>query len=380
MKIMILAGEVSGDTHAAHLVHEIKQKIPNAEFIGMGGPLMEKEGVRLFYRLKDLAVLGLVEVLKKYLHFRRIFYDLADILEKEKPDLLILVDYPGFNVRFAKVAKKRGVPVLYYISPQVWAWAKWRRYVIASRVQKMLVIFPFEKDFYKGTGLSVEYVGHPIADKFQLSFSDPLKGEETKEKVIGLLPGSRSNEVKHLFPLMLESARLIHQQDKSVRFIASAANENLRDQMKQMASLENLPLEIRKENLREIAESSRVVMVASGTATLECAVLTTPMIIVYKVSFLTWCLARLVVRLPYIGLVNIVRGKQVVPEYIQFQARPKGIAHEAMSLLNCEGKSEKMREELKKVRSAIGEKGASSRAAQAVLSFIHQIKDSKGLK
>lgn len=372
MKIMILAGEVSGDTHAAHLVSELKKRMPSAQFIGMGGPLMEKEGVRLFYTLKDLAVLGLIEVLKKYLHFRRIFNHLAQVLKTEKPDLLILVDYPGFNVRFAKVAKKNKVAVLYYISPQIWAWAKWRRYVIASRVQKMLVVFPFEKDFYRATGLDVEYVGHPLADSLQLSSLSKSVRQEQKEKVIGLLPGSRENEVERLFPLMLAAAQIIYKEEKGVRFVASAANDTLRREMQQMTGAVDLPLTILKESLTEIAQQSCVVMVASGTATLECAALITPMVVVYKVSFITWLLARLVVRLPYIGLVNIVRGKKVVPELIQFQATPDRIAKEVLSLLNSPDKSEKMKEELEKVRSAIGEKGASARAAQAVETFLQQ--------
>ncbi len=362
---MILAGEVSGDTHAAHLVSELKKRMPQATFIGMGGPLMEKEGVRLFYTLKDLAVLGLIEVLKKYFHFRRIFNHLASILKTEKPDLLILVDYPGFNVRFAKVANKNKVPVLYYISPQVWAWAKWRRYVIARRVQKMLVVFPFEKDFYRATGLDVEYVGHPLADSLQ-------PASLSKENVIGLLPGSREHEVERLFPLMLAAAEAIYKEESGVQFVASAANDALMASMREMAAGVHFPLTILKESLRDIAQRSRVVMVASGTATLECAALIAPMVVVYKVSFLTWLLARLVVRLPYIGLVNIVRGKKVVPELIQFQATPDRIAKEVLSLLNSPDKSEKMKEELEKVRHAIGEKGASARAAQAVETFLQQ--------
>jgi lipid-A-disaccharide synthase len=314
-----------------------------------------------------LAVLGLIEVLKKYPHFRRIFHHLRELLKTEKPDLLILVDYPGFNVRFAKVAKKNKVPVLYYISPQVWAWAKWRRHLIAQRVQKMLVLFPFEKDFYRGTGLNVEYVGHPLVDTFP-----PLPPSEKKEKVIGLLPGSREHEVEQLFPLMLAAAQIIYKKEGGIRFLASAASPLLRQQMEQMAATAHLPLTILKESLPQIAQQSRVVMVASGTATLECALLATPMVMVYKVSFLTWLLARLVVRLPYIGLVNIVRGKKVVPELIQFQAKPEQVAQEVLSLLNSPDKSEKMKEELRQVGAALGEIGASRRAAQAVKTFLQE--------
>ncbi len=382
MKIMILAGEVSGDIHASALVHELKKELPQAEFLGMGGPLMKKEGVNLFYSLKDLAVLGLVEVLKKYLHFRRIFNHLADVLKKEKPAALILVDYPGFNVRFAKVAKKCGVPVLYYISPQIWAWARWRRFVIASRVQKMLVVFPFEKNFYKGTGLDVEYVGHPLADKLQLSFESvpDVSGIGSEEKVVGLLPGSREHEIERLFPLMLQTAEKMVQEDESIQFVASAANPTLKSKIEAMASKVKLPLKVLQGSLSEVTRECQLVLVASGTATLECGALMVPMIVIYKVSFFTWLLGRLVVRLPYIGLVNIVRGKKVVPEFIQFEAKASKVAEEALSLLNCPDKSEKMREELQKVRHAIGEKGASVRAAKEVASFIRQTNvTSKGI-
>jgi len=382
MKLMILAGEVSGDIHAGKLVRELKESLPNAHFFGMGGPVMEAAGVRLFYGLKDLAVLGLVEVLKKYTHFRRIFKHLAQVLERERPSALILVDYPGFNVRFAKVAKKLGIPVIYYISPQIWAWARWRRYVIAHRVNKMLVVFPFEKDFYKGTGLNVEYVGHPLADKLGLTFENKKSTEkvlsvkeieEKKEPVVALLPGSRHHEVEKLFPLMVDSARLIREQIPGVRFVASAADKVFHKEMVAQPGVKELSITILDEKASEIIQQADLALVASGTATLECGVMLTPMIIVYKVSFITWAIAQLVVRLPYIGLVNVVRGKKIMPEFVQFKAKPKDIADEAISVLKNGEKYLKCKKELQQVRRSIGEAGANRRAAQAVVNYLNQI-------
>lgn len=367
MTVMILAGEVSGDTHAASLVRELKKLIPQAEFIGMGGPQLEKEGVRLLYQLKDLAVLGLSEVVRKYFHFRRIFRHLALTLKGTRPSALILVDYPGFNVRFARVAKKLGVPVIYYISPQVWAWARWRRKFIAQRVQKMLVLFPFERDFYQGTGLDVEYVGHPLVDRLKKS---TLEKTENEENVVGLLPGSRRQEVERLYPLMLDVARRIHREYPQIKFLASAANEEL---YKLMKGENELPLEVVQGQTTEIIKKSHLVLVASGTATLECAVLTTPMVIVYKVAFLTWFFARLLVRLPYIGLVNIVRGKKVAPEFVQFSAKAEAITQEAISILSTPLKWEKMKEELEKVRDLLGQSGASQRAARSIFDYLTKI-------
>lgn len=378
MKLMILAGEVSGDIHAGKLVKELKEDLSNAEFIGIGGPMMETAGVRLFYHLKDLAVLGIAEVIKKYGHFRRIFKDLTRILETERPDALILVDYPGFNVRFAKVAKKKGIPVIYYISPQIWAWARWRRFVIARRVDKMLVIFPFEKDFYKGTGLDVEYVGHPLADRLNLKFEKEPKAERTgSEPVVALLPGSRHHEVESLFPLMVGAARLIKEQIPGARFVASAANKVLHREMAAQPGVEALPVAVSDEKASELIQKADLALVASGTATLECGVLLTPMVIVYKVSLLTWAVGRLVIRLPYIGLVNVVRGKKIMPELIQFDATSERLAEEAAGILKNDEKYLKSVEELRQVRRAVGEAGASRRAAKAITKYLNQLKASK---
>jgi len=374
MKCMILAGEVSGDIHGGHLVRELKKSLPDMEFIGMGGSQLEKEGVHLLYHLKDLAVMGLTEVIRKYFHFRRIFYHLAQVLKKERPVALILIDYPGFNVRFARIAKKVGIPVIYYISPQIWAWAKWRRRIIARRVDKMFVIFPFEKSFYQGTGLNVEYVGHPLVDKLGPSSGPvPSSGKrEGQELVVGLLPGSRTHEVERLFPLMVEVAKILRQELPQIHFLASAVNENLHQMMKKEEK--GLPLEVFKGEASEIMKRSNLVLVASGTATLESALLLTPMVIVYKVSFLTWLLARMLIRLPYIGLVNIVGEKKIVPEFIQFSAKAQAIADEVSSILRSPEKVERIKKELSLVKAAIGAKGASQRAAQGIVQYLNQIK------
>lgn len=377
MKLMILAGEVSGDSHAASLVRELKKMDPKVQFFGMGGPAMRAAGVRLFYHLNDLAILGLWEVVLKYFHFRRIFNTLKQILSQEKPAALILVDFPGFNVRFARVAKKLNVPVLYYVSPQIWAWGRRRRRTIARRVDKMLVLFPFEKEIYQGTGLDVEYVGHPSLDKLacvaaeEKSLRRALK-IAPEEILIGLLPGSRRHEVERIFPVLLEAAAEIFKKNPRVRFVASAVNGEAAGTLSSLRAGRPLPLEIQPGNAHQIMKEADLVLVASGTATLECAFFTTPMLIVYKVSPITWWVGRRVVRLPYIGLANVMAGRKIVPEFLQGEAQPGAIAAAALSLLDSAPKRSQMIEELKKVKASLGESGASLRAAQAIHRFLSE--------
>lgn len=377
MKLMILAGEVSGDSHAATLVRELKKMDPQVRFFGMGGPAMRSEGVRLFYHLNDLAILGLWEVALKYFHFRHIFNTLKKILSQEKPDALILVDYPGFNVRFARVAKKLRVPVLYYVSPQIWAWGRRRRHTIARRVDKMLVLFPFEKEIYQGTGLDVEYVGHPSLDKLATAPAAKKSLREmlhagSEDILIGLLPGSRLHEVERIFPVLLEAADEIRKKNPRARFVVSAVNAEMAKILSSLCAGRPLPFEIQQGNAHQIMKEADLVLVASGTATLECAYFTTPLLIVYKVSPITWWVGRRVVRLPYIGLVNVIAGRKIVPEFLQGEAQPAAIAAEALSLLNSAPKRSQMIEELKKVKASLGESGASRRAAQAIHRFLSE--------
>lgn len=376
MKFMILAGEVSGDSHAAALVRELRKERPALEFFGMGGPEMEAAGVKLLYGLKDLSVLGLSEVLRKYFHFRRIFKHLEKKLKEERPDALILVDFPGFNVRFARVAKRNKVKVIYYVSPQIWAWGRRRRHTIARRVDKMLTLFPFEKEVYAGTGLDVECVGHPSLDKLEgvvRNGTAAFRGtpEPRNDILIGLLPGSRRHEVERLFPILLEAAQKIHVRNPKIRFVASAVNDEMQEKMAALLEERKLPIEMVRGQSHDIMRESDLVLVASGTATLECAWFTTPMLIVYQVSPLTWAVGRRVVKLPHIGLVNVIAGKTIMPEFLQHDAVPQKIADEALAILGSPERLKNMKEELKKVKAALGGPGASARAAQAVMRGIH---------
>ena len=371
-KLFIVAGESSGDRHGAHLVEELNRR-GDYEIHGVGGPMMKERGVELLADITDIAVIGSVEVLKNYRRYRRVFDSVLDFLERERPAAIILIDYPGFNIRLAKKVKKRGLPlkVIYYISPQVWAWGGRRKKTIARNVDKMIVILPFEVDVYRDAGLDVEFAGHPLLD----SVAGGTTRDELKRKlgvgdgfIVGFLPGSRENEVVKLLPIMLRSARMI---EKRVGRVHCVMPERLGlDAGTEDRLLSASPVAPLRADTRRIMSGSDLVVVASGTATLECAIFGTPMVIVYKVSMITALLVRLLIRIPCIGLVNIVAGKSIVPELLQFRARPRLIADEVVSILENRQRYGRMKADLAGVREALGEPGASSRAAKIISGLV----------
>ncbi len=363
VKLMVLAGEASGDLHAAGLIHQLKKLLPSVTFFGMGGAKMEEEGVELIYHLRDLSLIGFTEPLRKLPFFRRAMGKMTKLLKEREPDLVILVDYPGFNLRFARQVKKRGIPLVYYICPQVWAWGRWRIKKIAKLVDRAIVFFPFERNLYQRAKLRADFVGHPLIEIIR----EEQKGEvfrrqmgiEKGEEVLGLFPGSREGEVRRILPLMLQAYRLLAKKVKMRAFLALSPNIPL-DLVK------GYEVEILQGRNYELMAGSSLVLVASGTATIEATILGTPMLIIYRISPLSWLLGRLLVRLPYIGMVNILAGKQLVPELIQRRANPPQIAAAAWRLLNDEGRREEMKRGLEKVKRGLGEPGAYLRAAQIV--------------
>lgn len=373
-KILIIAGEASGDLHAAHLVKALKTKDPHIEIFGIGGKKMQEAGVEIIYDIVELAVVGFVEVIKHFRTFKHILEKLLILLETRKPDVVILVDYPGFNLRFAKYAKEKNIPVIYYISPQIWAWGNNRIQEIKKLVDKMIVIFGFEEDLYGQAGVKVSFVGHPFLDIVRSEWKKEetirhlhLKHHSTK---ISLLPGSRQKEVERHLPVMLKACGLIKTALPETEFILSRRKELdsavynkiiLRSKIKPH-SLENRPY--------EIMEISDLVIVSSGSATLETAIMERPMVIIYKTSFLTWLLARNMIKIPDIGLVNIVAGKRVMPEFIQFKANAKNIAEASIDILNNKEKRGNIKENLRKLKGRLGEKGAVERAAHIVQKFL----------
>lgn len=375
IKLMIIAGEASGDLQAANLIKHLKQINPHIEIFGMGGKKMQAEGAEITYDITDLAIVGFFEVLKHIFTFKKIFEKLSKLLETRKPDAVILVDYPGFNLRFAKAAKEKNIHVIYYISPQIWAWGENRIHEIKKYVDKMIVIFGFEESIYKEAGVKVSFAGHPFLDIVK-----PVWKKEETLKIchlkhdsikIALMPGSRKKEVEKHLPCMLRSCEIIKNKIPGAEFIISRIKEldqSLYNKILHKSKIKPHALDNKPYEVMDIAD---LVIVSSGSATLEVAIMEKPMVIVYKTSFLTWLLAKNLIKIPDIGLVNIVAGQRIVPELVQFKATPENIAEESIEILSNHKKIHEIKENLGKVKAKLGDPGASSRAAHAICKFLN---------
>ena len=373
---MIVAGEASGDLHGFRLVEALKELRPGITFSGLGGPRMERAGVEIYADLTRLAVVGFWEVLKHFQHFKRVFQTILNKIKETRPAAVILIDYPGFNLRLAREIKRAGIPtkVIYYISPQVWAWKENRIKLIRKVCDQMLVILPFEKEFYAQRGMTVEFIGHPILDSLKTTQSGPdflcLIGFSSQYATIGLLPGSREKEIEKILPVMLEAAKILYAQNNQLQFLLMKAQTIRLSHLEEISNRYTLPLRVIGDQTYNGINASDVCMVTSGTATLETAILEKPMVVVYKTSFLTWVLAKFLVKISWIGLVNVVAGKKIVPECIQFNATPQKIAREITSIYTNEKKIAEIKSELQKVKESLGAPGASRRAAEAVVRIL----------
>lgn len=331
-KLMIVAGEVSGDQHAARLVRDLRAARGDVEITGIGGEALRREGVRTLYDVRDMAVVGFLEVVSRLAFFRRVFRQMTERLESDRPDALLLVDYPGFNLRLAAKARALGIPVLYYVSPQVWAWHKSRIPKMARILDLLMVIFPFEVEVFKGTGLKTVFVGHPLVEsvKRTLARPSPELPWPAGERRIGLLPGSRRQEIQRVLPAMLAAARELRRRDPATAFLIPAASAEIREQIARQ--LDTLPPEDRAAvavvdgQMREILRQARAAMVCSGTATVETALLHCPLIVVYRTAALTYWFGRRIIRVPWLGMVNLIAGRELCPEFIQGAARPGAMA------------------------------------------------------
>ena len=331
-KLMIVAGEVSGDQHAARLVRDLRAARGDVEITGIGGEALRREGVRTLYDVRDMAVVGFLEVVSRLAFFRRVFRQMTERLESDRPDALLLVDYPGFNLRLAAKARALGIPVLYYVSPQVWAWHKSRIPKMARILDLLMVIFPFEVEVFKGTGLKTVFVGHPLVEsvKRTLARPSPELPWPAGERRIGLLPGSRRQEIQRVLPAMLAAARELRRRDPATAFLIPAASAEIREQIARQ--LDTLPPEDRAAvavvdgQMREILRQARAAMVCSGTATVETALLHCPLIVVYRTAALTYWFGRWIIRVPWLGMVNLIAGRELCPEFIQGAARPGAMA------------------------------------------------------
>ncbi len=372
--ILIVTGEASGDLHGSNLVKELLAIDPSLRVYGVGGKKMREVGSEIIFDAGELAVVGISEVLRKAPSIFKAYKKLKKTLDSDRPDLVVLIDYPGFNLRFAKEVKKRGIPIVYYISPQVWAWRMGRSRKIAELVDKMLVIFPFEVPIYQKYKMDVAYVGHPLLDEFDCRFSKyEIRGNfnlDAEATTIALIPGSRCEEITRLLPVMYEAAKIIKEKIPDVQFVLPIANTLDLQFVRGFIEDGSVPVKIVEDNFYQVLAISDGAIVTSGTATLEVAFMAVPMVIIYKVSPLTYIIGKSLVKMDYISLPNIVAGKKIVPELIQKDASPERIANEVLSIFESENYCEEMKTKLQKVRGVLGKGGASERAANMVYGML----------
>lgn len=361
--IMIVAGELSGEHYGAHLAKALRETNPQVKLIGVGGREMADNGVELLFNISALSVVGVWEVAAGLKTIYSVFRGLCRQLDAAPPDLLILIDYPDFNLRLAKAAKKRGIKILYYISPQVWAWRKGRTKLITELVDKIAVILPFEAALYQKVGAAVEYVGHPLLETIPSAQFKERIVNHGEGRIVGLLPGSRRNEIHFLLKPMLDAARILWEQNSDLEFILPVAPGLDFEEIERISLSYKLPLKLLHGQAREAMKEADLIIVASGTATLEGALIGVPMVVVYKVAGLTYFLGRMLIDTPFIALANIAAQKAVVPELIQDAVNPENIAACAGKLLNNLSERVRMQTELVKVREKLGESGASRKVA-----------------
>lgn len=368
-RVMMIAGEASGDSHGARVIGELKKRRPSVEVYGIGGDNMQREGMELLFHTSSLSFMGFVEVVKHLSFIRKVERRLEKVLVERPPDVLVLIDYPGFNLRFARKARLHNIRILYYISPQVWAWHKSRVKKMKPLVDRMKVIFPFEVDLYKKEGINVEFVGHPLAESLR---STMTRGEFCNEagldpdrKILGLLPGSRQQEIDRIFPTMLEAGselRLKH----GIQIAVGVASNLGVEELKRFVP-GNSALVLIENKTHELMRHADAAIVTSGTATLETGWFATPLVIVYKTSPLSFFIGRMVVDLANIGLVNIVAGKTVAPEFLQSEMTVRNLVAAIGRILTDEAYNHTMKVELSQIRQKLGQTGASSRVAEGIV-------------
>jgi lipid-A-disaccharide synthase len=365
MTIYFVAGEVSADNHGAALMRSLRVLDPELKFIGRGGPQMRHvAGAQFKNWIGDAAVLGLWEVLRKYGYFREQFRQTLNEIQESRPDAVVLIDYPGFNLRLARALRRQSLrpKTIYYISPQVWAWNRGRIKSMAHFIDLVLCIFPFETDLYGASGLRAVFVGHPMIERLETQKIDTHRDQN----LIGLFPGSRSREVRKIFPVMIEAARRLLQLKPTLRFQVAAVSEELaREMTEQLANRQ--AIEITVGQTATIMQRAFVGMVASGSATLEAAYFGMPFVLIYKVAWPTYVAARLVVNVDFLGMPNLLAGKEVVPEFIQHQAKPDAIVKAVRLLMEDSPARDRMISDFDATTSKLGGTGASERAAQAIL-------------
>lgn len=368
-QIMFVAGEASGDNHGADVIKHLMQQ-GDVQCFGIGGDKMRAAGMEALFDINDIAVVGFIEVIKHIKPIRAAWHVAVQALEKRQPDVLVLIDYPGFNLRLAKKAKALGITVLYYISPQIWAWHQSRVYKIKQCVDHMAVVFPFEVPFYEKAGVPVTYVGSPLTEQVHPIAQEAARialSLNAQTQYIGLAPGSRMSELTRLLPAMLDAADLLFKEDPTRQFLLPIASTlKPSDFSPYLAQHPHLPIQLIEHNTHNILAACDAVMCTSGTATLETAILGVPMVILYKTTPLTYQLAKRLVKVDHIGLCNIVAGKRAVPELIQHEATAENIKHALLPLLTDPQRQQAIKTDLAIVREKLGQPGAAKQVVMLI--------------
>ena len=376
MKIMMIAGEVSGDIHGAGLISNLRQVIEKIDFFGIGGIKMLAENFRPYYLLETLQSHGLFELIQHLPRLYFILFKMRRIMKKERPDALILIDYPGFNLKLAAYAKKINIPVIFFNGPQIWAWRKGRINTIRKVIDKMIVLFPFEENIYKQAGVDVSWVGHPLLDQnlSKKECASFLKQMELKTDtpLFVIAPGSRPSELRRHLPNMVKALPHILKVTGDIQFILPLAESLNIKEAKKLIGSSPVPIKIIKEKFFESIHSCDAAMVASGTASLQTGLALKPFLIVYKVSPLTFWIARHISKTKYIGIVNILGEKEIVPELLQNDFNISNITEKSIRILQDQDYRARMVEELKKTRKKLGQKGAYQKAANCINEFLFE--------
>ena len=376
MKIMLSAGEASGDLHGANLAEALKAVDPQVELIGMGGEQMRKAGVRIVYDIKNLGVIGIGEIIKKIPFFYKLRTFLVNTMKEEKPDALVCIDYPGFNMKLIEKAKEAGIPVIYYILPTIWAWHKSRGNVIAEYTDLAVSLFPFEAEMYKKMGTNVVYGGHPLLDTVKPSMSKDeaysFFGLQPEKKTVLFMPGSRVQEVQSLYGKMLAAGKLLQDKVEGLQFMVPKASTIDRHMLEEAAREANLEVHIGEERVYDMMNIADAAICASGTATLETALMGVPTLLVYRVNALTYWISKILVHLDSIGLPNIISGHRIMPELWQDEVTPENIEAAVLPWLVDAAASEKARHLMTGVRCQMGEAGAVRRTAEIISEFVKE--------
>ena len=370
--ILLVTGEASGDLHGAKLALALRELEPSIDLVGVGGGHMAQAGVRLLPDIARVDAIGVPGIRHLWMGWQTLRH-LSALVKRTRFDVIVLIDSPGMNLRLAKIAAKASQTIIYYIAPQVWAWGRWRIHLIRKVVTRVLAILPFEEAYFRKEGIVCDYVGHPLLDEIPGSF-DIRQGRKVldlkpDEVVIGLLPGSRTKEIHDIFPILLDACSIIQRQYLRLQIVL-AQSDSVSDSLLKKYLGHSSSVRLIKGKPNEVIAASDLVLVASGTATLQAALIGTPMIIVYRTSPLTYQIGKRLVTIPYIGLVNILAERKLVPEILQAQATAKNIAQEALAILENPSRQRVMKESFQALRKSLGSSGASRRAAEMILAEI----------